>query len=197
MLGIGVNIPGAGAEGVGRACANLAGQLTALEGANGEAAVRVDAEVALVVLPAVAAHGLGPVRGRCEPAGDSDEWLISVTEIIGCIAQVIRARNSRVCAAQVDVDGGGLALGRADAARVHWGMSAGRVRAAQQSGDLLFRRLADPDGAAAWLALRRAGAVLRASGETRSMAARRASIGCGWCEAQKVCKAGNRNAQFV
>ena len=128
MVGIGVNIPGAGAEGVGRACANLAGQLTALEGADGEAAARVDAEVALVVLPAVAAHGLGPARGRCEPAGDSDEWLInnSVNEI-GCIAQVIRARNSRVSAAQVDVDGGGLALGRADAARVHWGMSAGCV----------------------------------------------------------------------
>ena len=195
---MGMSIPGAGAEGVGRACANLAGQLTALEGANGEAAVRVDAEVALVVLPAVAAHGLGPARGRCEPAGDSDEWLNNSVTEIGCIAQVIRARNSRVSAAQVDVDGGGLALGRADAARVHWGMSAGCVCAAQQSaGDLLFRRLADPDGAAAWLALRRAGAVLRASGETRSMAARRASIGCGWCEAQKVCMARNRNAQFV
>ena len=58
-----MDAPGACSEGVGGAGANLAGQLTALERANREATARVDAEVAFIVLPAVAAHGLGPVYG--------------------------------------------------------------------------------------------------------------------------------------
>ena len=57
---------------------------------------------------------------QCEPVGTRTNVSVDPKREVQCAGQ--RARNSRVSAAQIDVDGRGLALGRADAARVHWGM---------------------------------------------------------------------------